>query len=836
MQNEAVDSIVAANLSDANVSSNGANFVTSVTGVSGSAVMSNYYITTTYNSTSNTRTTNTALITPANLSITVANDAKFVTQTDIMASSNNCGTGVSCAGGYMGATYNGFVNGENQSALSGTLNIARLNSTVNAAGVYPGVLQASGLLASNYSISYQNGDYTIVPANTLLVRVSPDTRIYGSSPAYLATAKYLSADSSSIIDLAPTIRGSSVLIDDGVGGTASFTLGMIGASMSTSGNVNVGGYNLTAINPTIGGNNFNSLMVVGSHTVLPYTLLPSQLGISGISKVYDGNINIGGLTLNVDPTLSSLLGSGSNRDQVSIVGSGTFDNRNVGIAKTINVTLALSGTDANNYVLSTNSYSADIGTITQLSSVSYVGSAGGLWSTQSNWAGGAIPTLNNVAKVIIPVGSSVVYDARNVGHIGSTIQNNGRVTFDESDSFNLSNTLTGSGVFAQTGTAPLTISGNNAQLIPGPFAGQFLVGSGSTLLAGSSNALGNGSVISNNGNFGLASGVVLPSLSVYGPVNLVSNIATTGNQRYDGPVTIAYGNQTADGAMQITAQDSDITFANTLNSDLDNRSLSIDAGLGRVTFTDTVGFLYSSRYAKGAGIYDLSVSAKNISLFADVTTINKQLYTGAVVIGDNGNNGLTRVLTSQDPSIIFAGTVDDSRDITHTLDARAISYDPSQPPIVSFLGLVGSLSPLGSLRVTTEMRLDPGSPAPIDLGGVRISASINTIGDQSFHTNAITLNPAPGSAISFNSKQGSVEFVGISDVTSLANLSALIANNSVTQPLVSSMGTSNMAVPVLAPPEAAFSIEKNYEGRVYVGEPEKAIPCDSVSKDECSNG
>jgi hypothetical protein len=86
-----VNSIVSANLADANVAANGTNYVTSITGVSGTAVMSNYYITTAYNSTPMTTTTNAATITPANLVVTATTDAKFVTQSDAIGSANNCG-------------------------------------------------------------------------------------------------------------------------------------------------------------------------------------------------------------------------------------------------------------------------------------------------------------------------------------------------------------------------------------------------------------------------------------------------------------------------------------------------------------------------------------------------------------------------------------------------------------------------------------------------------------------------------------------------------------------------------------------------------------------------
>ena len=728
----------------------------------------------------------------------------------------------------MGLTFNGFVNGEGVSVLSGLPSIVRNNASVNTAGVYSGVLQPRGYSSSNYNISYVNGDYVIAPANALLVKVNPSSAMYGSVPTYAASAAYLAADGSTIINLTPSITGVGVAVNDGVGGAASFNLSMVNSSgvaakTSTSGNINVGGYNLAATNSSITGNDFKSLYVVGSVAVTPYVLNPNQLGITGVSKVYDGNINIGGLTLNTNPTLSGLLGSGSNQDQVSVIGSGTFDNPNVGFNKGVNISLSLAGVDGGNYVLSSNSFSANIGTITQLSSVNYIGPTGGNWSTQTNWAGGAIPTLNNVATVIIPAGLSVVYDASSVGQIGSIIQNNGTVIFNESSPFNLTNTLSGGGVFAQTGSAPLTISGNNNQSIPGPFTGQFSIASGSTLLLGNANALGAGTITSNNGSLGLTAGTILSSITVSGSVNLISNINTVGSQYYAGNVTISSGSSTM--PMSISADDANITFVGTLNSDSENRSLTINAGLGKVSFTENVG-------GTGSDIYSLVVSAKNILLMADVTTLNTQTYNGAVVISDNGSNGMTRTFLSEDPSVIFGGTLDDSSAITHTLDVIAISHDPSLLPSVNFLGPVGSITPLGGLSVITEVipAPSPANPTPISTpsGSITITGNITTVGGMSFNTNGINLQPAPGNIISLTSQHGAVQITGLADLE-LRNVYAGITIRDI------SSNASSPPNSLLTPDILGNQLDQGPQilASISVADPAEAILCNSPMDLDC---
>ncbi|MBV5350301.1 hypothetical protein JZU71_03975, partial [bacterium] len=172
------------------------------------------------------------------------------------------------------------------------------NATVNPAGNYAAVLQPSGYTSNNYSISYVNGDYTIVPAQNLLVRVTPATTTYSSTPTYTYAAMYLAADNSTIVDLTPLTSGA-LTINDGVGGSASFTLSAANAILSGSNHTSVGAYNLTAANTVVTGANFRALTVVGSLTVEPLRLAAAHLGMAGVSKVYDGNNSITGINVSL---------------------------------------------------------------------------------------------------------------------------------------------------------------------------------------------------------------------------------------------------------------------------------------------------------------------------------------------------------------------------------------------------------------------------------------------------------------------------------------------------------------------------------------------------------
>jgi trimeric autotransporter adhesin len=69
--------------------------------------------------------------------------------------------------------------------------------------------------------------------------------------------------------------------------------------------------------------------------------------------------------------------------------------------------------DQQGYIIS---YASGALTINQLASVAWVGGATGNWSTASNWAGGAIPDLSNVAAVTIGAGKTVTYDSAVAGN------------------------------------------------------------------------------------------------------------------------------------------------------------------------------------------------------------------------------------------------------------------------------------------------------------------------------------------------------------------------------------------------------------------------------------
>ena len=105
---------------------------------------------------------------------------------------------------------------------------------------------------------------------------------------------------------------------------------------------------------------------------------------------------------------------------------------------------------SNNYNVITKTAT---GTINQLAEVTYTGVSGGNWSDPINWGSGstagAIPTLNNVATVIIPSGKKVIYNKDQLNSLTTTsnISNNGNIEFISTIDLDYSGIITGGSVF-----------------------------------------------------------------------------------------------------------------------------------------------------------------------------------------------------------------------------------------------------------------------------------------------------------------------------------------------------------------------------------------------------
>ena len=669
--------------------------------------------------------TTTATINKATLNVAPLDDAKFVGEAD--------------PAGFNGVIYNGFISGESSSDLGGSTTISR--NAGETAGDYTLSLTQT-LTSDNYTINFGTGTFTIAATTAILVDlVQNNTLYYGSDPTYGSGQSHTISARDIDGALTVTMSGQEATITKSGTTVAVAPLVPNAATSSTAGYYKVGGYNYSVNTADANyslADGYSIVVDSGEYNITPLEIdVNATVTVGGLTKTYDGNANISGLTTTIS---SSPVKTG---DDVTFAATGTFDSRHVGTSKTVSISMAISGVDANNYSLSNNSISSNNGTITQLNSVTWLGSAGdGLWATVGNWSNGAIPDQNNVATVIIPDGSTVNYQYNVLGQIGSTITNNGDLTLSGTTDFTFSNNVAGDGTIIfdadQVGDT-LTLRGTSTM------TGNVNIQEHTAIIA-ASNALGTATLRANDGYFSVSGGVTLNQLTTAGQINLTSDLNTSGDIIFGGNLVIAGGNGTDANnldPLEINSNNNDITFNGTVTagsaSKANFRSLNINAGTGEVNINERFGYAFNGviySNLTSTNLWQLNVTAAAINLRADVMTFERQTYNGAMFVGDNGTNGLTRTLLSVDPEVIINGTVDDlDPNTSHTLVTKAVSLN-TDTPVVNVTGEVGATNPLVNWIAETGRQntaeewgnITTGTSGTLTYQGDTISGGAQTLG------------------------------------------------------------------------------------------------------------
>ncbi len=283
-------------------------------------------------------TDGTGEIEKATLTVVANNDAKFVTLEDEES--------------YAGVSISGYVNGENSSVINQTgLTITRSNATENSAGEYTDVLEASGLTADNYVFNYLPGDYSIIPAEELLVEINDTSIAYSEVSEYgISSVRYLDSDGNTIKNLTENVRtlgNNQFSVDDGVGNVVSFTISEIDPEYNSQNNrLAVGAYQLEATAVSGSSNNFNNTIHVTGVLTVTTKEVEVQLVSGSEQKAFDGDANMD----NLDMFTSDLV----NGDDVELLGNGSFSQSEAGTDIAYSVTFALQGADKDNYHLKTD--------------------------------------------------------------------------------------------------------------------------------------------------------------------------------------------------------------------------------------------------------------------------------------------------------------------------------------------------------------------------------------------------------------------------------------------------------------------------------------------------
>lgn len=133
-------------------------------------------------------------------------------------------------------------------------------------------------------------------------------------------------------------------------------------------------------------------------------------------------------------------------------------------------------------------------------------------------------------------------------------------------------------------------------------------------------------------------------LTFNSPVILTCNATTTGTQTYNGAITLG---------QNITLTGTDITLANTVDSDETERELQI---IGNVDFQNTIG---ATKQLSTLKVMTTTTSDETKISTTSIKTSGAQIYNGAVIINEDTNLSAS--------NITFENTVDDDTDSTHVL-------------------------------------------------------------------------------------------------------------------------------------------------------------------------
>lgn len=139
------------------------------------------------------------------------------------------------------ATYNGFVNGENESVLQGTLAFTCAYNTQKHAGNFP--VTMSGLSSSNYEIVYADDAVLTVDKAKVTITAKNQSAVYGEAFTLDETAYEIKATSGKLLDDITVTLVCSYAVDDNadtyditvnVGDYADYDITTVGATLTVS--------------------------------------------------------------------------------------------------------------------------------------------------------------------------------------------------------------------------------------------------------------------------------------------------------------------------------------------------------------------------------------------------------------------------------------------------------------------------------------------------------------------------------------------------------------------------------------------------------------------------
>ena len=365
-------------------------------------------------------------------------------------------TGASVSNKVYDGTTTATVSGGTVTALAG--DVVSLSTAANAHFADKNVGTAKAVTTA-YTLSGTDADnYNLVQASGLTANITPKAL----TAAYTASNKVYDAGTlATVVGSSSDVVGSDVV-------SFSQSAAFANKNVGTGKTINVSGINL-------GGTDAGNYSLQNSTATTTANITPFALSIGGVTaanRTYDGTTSA---ALTGTASLAGVLGN----DAVSVSGtaSGTFADKNVGLAKTVQVTgLSLSGADAGNYTVGALSATANI--TAKALTASYSGSnkvydaltGATVTGSSSDVIGNDVVTFNQTAAFTDKnVGTAKTVNVTGIGLGGTdagnySLQNSTATTTADITAKALTATYTASNKVYDATTAA-TVSGSSSDVI-----------------------------------------------------------------------------------------------------------------------------------------------------------------------------------------------------------------------------------------------------------------------------------------------------------------------------------------------------------------------------------
>ncbi|MDC3024415.1 YDG domain-containing protein, partial [Alphaproteobacteria bacterium] len=525
--------------------------------------------------------------------------------------------------------YNGLINGDSFSgSYTGTFDNKNVGTgkTVTISSSY------SGDDVSNYSVTSQSSTIAAIVKKALTASASASNKTYNGNTTATTTLSFSGLIGTETLGQSV----SSTFNNKNVGTGKTVTINSITLSDGSNGGL-AGNYTISTGQTTTANITAKALTVSG---------------ITASNKTYDANTVA---TLDLTGTSYSGLVAG---DDISISATGTFDNKNVGTGKTVNISSSFSGVDVGNYSITDQSST----TANITSSVSGI-TIRGITANNKNYDGNNSATLDtsNVSYSGLVDGDDVTgsfsgtFSNANAGsnktvNISSSYSGADVGNYTITDQSTTTGNIIAKALTASTSASNKTYNGNTTATVTLSFSG--LIGSetlGQSVTAAFNNKnVGTGKTVtvsaitlSDGSNGGLASNYSISAgqtttANITAKSLTVSGI-TASNKTYD-----ANTNATIDiGSVSYSGLVSGDNFVVSASGTFDNKNVGTEK-------TVTISSSYS-----GSDVSNYSV-INQASTTANITA--KALTVSGITASDKSYDGSTTA-TLGTSSILYTGLI-----------------------------------------------------------------------------------------------------------------------------------------------------------------------------------